>query len=66
MLFLVLSAALMISADMLKINLFFYEPKMTVENNSVIFYVLFGIFSLMPVIIDVAEEIKWRLLKLKI
>ncbi len=57
---------LVIVSDIMKINAFSFEPKMVSENNNVIFYVLFGILMLMPVIVDTAGEIKWRFLKSKI
>ena len=62
---LVISAVVIVSY-ILKINAFTFEPKMFLENNNVIFYVLFAILSALPVAVDCAGEIKWHFLKSKI
>lgn len=57
---------LIIVSDIMKINMFSFEPKMTFDNDFFMLYILFGILMLMPVIIYTAGEIKWHFLKLKI
>lgn len=64
--FTVIIFAFMVISDFLNINSFAFEPKLAFSNENAVFYILFGIFAALPVIIDFAEEIKWHFLKLKI
>jgi len=48
------------------VNVFLYEPVMKFANSSIVFYVLFGLLSFVPVLVDLAGEMKWHLLRLKI
>lgn len=62
----VLLVAVMAAGVMFNINSFLFEPEMKFINSNIFFYALFGLFSFIPVIIDLAGELKWHLLRLKI
>lgn len=58
--------ASMVFSDLFQINAFVFEPKMAFSNTNVMFYIVFGIFAVLPMTVDLTEEIKWHFLKLKI